>query len=91
MSSPLDLALYVVKAIVDHPDRVEAELTDQDKGPCIRIRVVQEDKGRVIGKQGKTIKAIRAVVNAAFERSAEPEPGCTLSKEQGPFSVELAE
>ncbi|KUP08642.1 hypothetical protein Q73_05490 [Bacillus coahuilensis m2-6] len=59
------LILAIVQPIVDHPDHVQVvEEVDEDK-VLYRLSVHEEDMGRVIGKQGRTAKAIRALVNTA--------------------------
>ncbi|MFI5361238.1 MAG: KH domain-containing protein [Elusimicrobiota bacterium] len=64
-----ELALFVVKGIVDKPEAVSIS-ESQDGGVAVLKLVVDEaDKGKVIGKQGKVIKAIRAVVGAAAAKA----------------------
>ena len=60
-----DLLAYIVKVLVNSPDQVE--ITEETKGDqtVFRLKVAQEDRGRVIGKRGKTVQAIRSVMNAA--------------------------
>lgn len=60
-----DLALYLVKNLADHPDQAQIQESEQDGTVTLRLTVAEEDKGKIIGKQGKVIKAIRAVVSAA--------------------------
>ena len=60
-----DLALYLVKNLADHPDQAQLQESEQDGTVTLRLTVAEEDKGKIIGKQGKVIKAIRAVVSAA--------------------------
>ena len=55
-----DLVEYIAKSIVNSPDDVVAtEETTEDEGILIKLQVADDDKGRIIGKQGKIIKAIR--------------------------------
>lgn len=57
-----DLLKFIINSIVDHPDQVEIE---EEKGEGIvtfKLNLATEDMGRVIGKQGKIIKAIRTIV-----------------------------
>lgn len=56
-----DLLEYIVKHITDHPDDVVITLTEQDDVITVSLRVNPEDMGRVIGKEGKTINAIRSL------------------------------
>ena len=52
-----ELALYLVKQLSDQPDKVEVQESDQNGTLLLKVSVAEEDKGRVIGKQGKVIKA----------------------------------
>ncbi len=60
-----DLVLFLTKSLVDDPDSVEVSGTEEDSRVDLEIRVAQEDIGKVIGRQGRTIKAIRTVAKAA--------------------------
>jgi hypothetical protein len=61
----LDRALnHLVREIVDHPDEVSVTLVDTPRGELLEVRVHPEDLGRVIGRAGRTAKALRTVVNA---------------------------
>ena len=60
------LVEYVAKALVDHPENVVVEVTrDSPEEQAIELRVDPEDRGRVIGKSGRTAHAIRALLMAA--------------------------
>lgn len=54
----------IVKALVDNADTVDVREVDRNGTTLIEIRVAQEDMGKVIGKQGRTIKALRSLANA---------------------------
>ncbi len=56
-----ELVKYIVTALVDNKDEVAVDLD----GDVIVIKVAKDDMGKVIGKQGRIIKAIRSVVKAA--------------------------
>ena len=56
-----ELVKYIVTALVDNKDEVSVE----EDGDVIVIKVAKDDMGKVIGKQGRIIKAIRSVVKAA--------------------------
>lgn len=56
---------YVVKEIARTPNDVDVSRQVSDGRDTITIRVSDQDRGRVVGRQGRTIKAIRAIVNAA--------------------------
>jgi predicted RNA-binding protein YlqC (UPF0109 family) len=60
-----ELLLYLARELVEFPDQVE--VTVSEDGPLTRIslRVAEQDKGKIIGKQGKVIKAIRTVAGVA--------------------------
>ena len=60
-----ELTLFIVKSLVDRPDEAAVVSHEDDGALELSIRVADDDKGKVIGKQGKVIKAIRAVVGAA--------------------------
>ena len=55
---------YIVKSLVDKPDLVKISQTTEDSKITIGLQVGSEDLGRVIGKDGQTIRAIRAIATA---------------------------
>lgn len=55
---------HLVKGIVDHPDDVEVELVTGRRGRTLEVRVNPEDLGKVIGRNGRTAKALRTVMTA---------------------------
>jgi len=59
------LVEYIVKCIVDKKEEVEVKSVEGDKSIVLEIKVAQEDMGKVIGKEGRTIKAIRTLLGAA--------------------------
>jgi len=56
---------YIAQALVDHPDQVEVKEIAGEKTLIYELRVGQGDIGKVIGKEGRTAKAIRAIITAA--------------------------
>ena len=64
-----DLILYIVKRLVKNPDEVKVEEGEmRDDITVYNVTVAEEDKGFVIGKQGKVAKALRCIVKAAAYR-----------------------
>ena len=55
---------HLVRGIVDHPDDVRVTGRSQHRGELLEVRVHPEDLGRVIGRSGRTARALRTVVNA---------------------------
>ena len=60
-----DLITYIAKALVDSPDEVEVKEIEGEKTTVLELRVSQDDLGKVIGKQGRTARAMRTILNAA--------------------------
>ena len=60
-----DTIEVVVKALVDDADAVDVREIDRDGTTRIEVRVAQPDMGKVIGKQGRTVRALRSLVYAA--------------------------
>lgn len=54
----------VVKALVDDVDAVDVRELDQQGGTLIEVRVAVSDMGKLIGRQGRTIRALRSLANA---------------------------
>jgi Predicted RNA-binding protein (contains KH domain) len=60
-----ELIKYIAQALVDNPDKVEVTEVIGEQTSVIELRVAKEDLGKVIGKQGRTAKAIRTILSAA--------------------------
>ncbi|MBQ8559357.1 MAG: KH domain-containing protein [Tyzzerella sp.] len=60
-----ELVEVITKALVDHPEEVVITEKNEGKAIVIEVKVADSDMGKVIGKQGRIAKAIRAVVKAA--------------------------
>lgn len=58
------LTLMIAKSLVDKPDEVDLQEVIGEKTTVLELRVAKEDLGKVIGKQGKTAKAMRTILNA---------------------------
>ncbi|HET9234538.1 MAG TPA: KH domain-containing protein, partial [Candidatus Eisenbacteria bacterium] len=63
-----DLVTYLVKSLVDDPGAVRVREAAGERGGVVEIQVSPADRGRLIGKEGRTIRAIRALVTAAGSR-----------------------
>ncbi|MGH2663316.1 MAG: KH domain-containing protein [Actinomycetota bacterium] len=59
---------YVARAIVDDPDAVEVTEVSGERSLILQLRVAPDDMGKVIGKRGRTVRAIRSLVRAAGSR-----------------------
>ncbi len=55
---------HVVKGIVDHPDAVRIDSSTSSRGDVLEVHVHPDDRGRVIGRGGRTAKALRTVIAA---------------------------
>lgn len=63
-----ELVEIIAKSLVDHPDEVVVTEKEEGKHTVIELHVAEGDMGKVIGKQGRIAKAIRAVVKAATSK-----------------------
>ena len=64
-----ELVEVIAKALVDNPEEVVVTETENERSIVLELRVAQADMGKVIGKQGRIAKSIRAVVKAAAAKS----------------------
>ena len=60
-----ELIEYIAKALVDNPDQVRVAEIEGERTSVIELSVAKEDLGKVIGKQGRTAKAMRTILGAA--------------------------
>jgi len=60
-----ELIEYIAKSLVDNPDKVEVDEILGSVTSVIELKVAKEDLGKVIGKQGRTARSIRTILNAA--------------------------
>ena len=65
----------MVNAVVSHGDEVEIRQTEGGRGPVICVKVNARDRGRLIGRQGRTIQAMRAVLGAGVHALGEASKG----------------
>jgi uncharacterized protein len=63
------LVEYIAKALVDSPDDVKCTEVEGEKTTVLELRVASSDLGKIIGKQGKTARAIRVILNAASTKT----------------------
>lgn len=63
-----ELIELIIKGIVDNPDKVEINEIIGEKSSIYEVRVDSDDIGKVIGRQGRNIKSIRTIVNAAAQK-----------------------
>ncbi|MBI4055437.1 MAG: KH domain-containing protein [Elusimicrobia bacterium] len=61
---------FLVEPLVSQPAQIEVQEMEVDGGLKFELKVAEEDKGKVIGKQGRVIKAIRVLLNTASARSS---------------------
>ncbi|HEX7708712.1 MAG TPA: KH domain-containing protein [Thermoanaerobaculia bacterium] len=64
-----ELVEFLAKSLVDEPDEVEIRTFERDQQTIIELSVAQPDLGKVIGRQGRTARALRTIVNAAAQKS----------------------
>lgn len=63
-----DLVEFLAKSLVDHPEEVSVSEVEGEETTLFQLRVAQSDLGKVIGRQGKTAKAIRVLLSASAAR-----------------------
>lgn len=64
-----ELIEYIAKALVDNPDQVKVSEIEGEKTSVIELNVSKEDLGKVIGKQGRTARAMRTILSAASTKA----------------------
>ena len=64
-----DLVEYIVKSIVAEPDKVNITEENSEAGLLIKLEVAPDDKGRVIGRQGRVAEAIRTLLRVKAARN----------------------
>ena len=63
------LVEYIAKALVEKPDDVFVEEVEDDRGSILNLKVSESDLGRIIGRNGKTAKAIRSILSVSSTKS----------------------
>ena len=63
-----ELVEYLARGLVDHPEEVVVEEVDEPDALVLELKVAEQDLGKVIGKQGRTAKALRTVLSAASSK-----------------------
>jgi predicted RNA-binding protein YlqC (UPF0109 family) len=66
---PRELVAYLVRQLVDEPDAVRVEQLERDGDLVLLLHVAQDDVGKVIGRHGRTVRALRTIARAAGARA----------------------
>jgi len=66
-----ELVEFIARSLVDQPDQVVVEELGGDRGTTLELSVAPEDLGKVIGKQGRTARAIRTILSAAALKASQ--------------------
>ncbi len=66
-----NLVEYIARALVDKPDAVELRVTPAEGGNLYELKVAPDDVGKVIGRDGRTINALRIVLQHAAQKKGE--------------------
>ena len=64
-----DYVEFIAKSLVDKPEEVEVREVEDRGGAILELKVAREDLGKIIGRQGKTARALRLLVGAAAIRA----------------------
>jgi len=65
-----ELVEYIAKSIVNEPDAVNVEEETNEEGITLKLRVADDDKGRIIGKQGQIAQAMRTLLRVKAAKAA---------------------
>ena len=63
-----DLVAFLARQLVDEPDAVRVEEVDEGDALVLRLHVAEADRGKVIGRRGRMVQALRTIVRAAGAR-----------------------
>jgi predicted RNA-binding protein YlqC (UPF0109 family) len=64
-----ELIGYIAQALVDHPEQVNVSEVEGDQKDVLELKVAKEDIGKIIGKQGRTARAMRTILSAASAKT----------------------
>jgi predicted RNA-binding protein YlqC (UPF0109 family) len=64
-----ELVEFLAKSLVDQPDEVKTRTYEREQGTVIELEVAPDDLGKVIGRQGRTARAIRTLLSAAGQKT----------------------
>ncbi|MFH1169276.1 MAG: KH domain-containing protein [Chloroflexota bacterium] len=65
-----ELVEFIARSIVNEPDAVKVEEETNDEGITLKLQVADEDKGRIIGKQGQIAQAMRTLLRVKAAKAA---------------------
>jgi predicted RNA-binding protein YlqC (UPF0109 family) len=65
------LIIYLARALVDQPDQVSLRASDAEGARLYELKVAPEDVGKVIGRDGRTVGALRTLVGAAAQKQGQ--------------------
>ncbi|MFT5358128.1 MAG: putative RNA-binding protein YlqC (UPF0109 family) [Polyangiales bacterium] len=69
MDAMKELVLFLARALVDEPDSVEVQVVEEDRAWVFELTVAPDDLGKVIGKEGRTARAMRTLLSSMATRS----------------------
>lgn len=64
-----NLIEFIAKSLVDHPEDVQVSEVEGEQTTVLELKVAQDDLGKVIGKQGRTARALRTILSAASTKA----------------------
>ena len=64
-----NLIEFIAKSLVDHPEDVQVSEIEGEQTTVLELKVAQDDLGKVIGKQGRTARALRTILSAAATKA----------------------
>lgn len=64
-----ELVTYIARSLVDEPDAVEVSEIEGEQTAVIELKVAKQDLGKIIGKQGRTARAMRTIIAAASTKA----------------------